>query len=229
MKGTDDGPSSLKVYWWDAPGRGGEPARLALTVAGLPFEDVRVSFTGNVWQSEHKHRAPWGKMPLLEVDGEMLAESGAILRYLAPLCKMAPESSWQQAKMDEFLDVIITDLEASAMFNGRKGDELVAARAEAAKPGSVFHEWLGKIDAKLAANESGFAVGDALTMADIKLFCETSAMVSGFYDGFPGDESLYSTYPHIQAHRTKIASIPAVKSYYAGRSGFYEAFARIAA
>eukprot|EP00933_Yihiella_yeosuensis_P028538 TRINITY_DN22375_c0_g1_i1.p1 TRINITY_DN22375_c0_g1~~TRINITY_DN22375_c0_g1_i1.p1 ORF type:complete len:223 (-),score=53.98 TRINITY_DN22375_c0_g1_i1:215-883(-) len=218
--------TSLKVYWWDAPGRGGEPARLALTIAGIPFEDVRVPFGDEVW-GPLKPRSPWGKMPLLEVDGEMLAESGTILRYLAPVCKMAGETPWETAKVDEFMDVIITDLEASTMFNGRKGDELIAARSEAAKPGSTFHEWLAKIDTKLGENKSGFAVGKALTMADVKLYCETSALVSGFYDGFPTDESLYSDYPNIQAHRLLIGKLPAVKSYYEGRTGWYDAFSRL--
>merc|ERR1712232_1126499 len=133
---------------------------------------------------------------------------------------MGGEGEWQNAKVHEFLDVVQTDLEASATFNGKKGEELVAARVEAAQAGSQFHEWLGRIDGKLAENGSGFAVGNGLTMADVKLFCETSALVSGFYDGMPADESLYSSYPHIQAHRSKIASLPAVKSYYAGRGGF---------
>ena len=35
---------TLRLHWWDAPGRAGEPTRLALTLKGIPFEDVRYSF-----------------------------------------------------------------------------------------------------------------------------------------------------------------------------------------
>lgn len=50
-----------------------------------------------------------------------------------------------------------------------------------------------------------------LDMAQLKVFCETCALISGFYDGFPTHESLYARYPAITALRKKIAAIPAVR------------------
>ena len=47
-------------------------------------------------------------------------------------------------------------------------------------------------------------------MAQIKVFCETNALISGFYDGFPTDESLYASYPAITSLRKKIGAMPAV-------------------
>ena len=34
----------LKLTYWDLPGGRGEPARLAMTIGGIPFEDHRISF-----------------------------------------------------------------------------------------------------------------------------------------------------------------------------------------
>eukprot|EP00443_Scrippsiella_acuminata_P048350 CAMPEP_0115334370 /NCGR_PEP_ID=MMETSP0270-20121206/87870_1 /TAXON_ID=71861 /ORGANISM="Scrippsiella trochoidea, Strain CCMP3099" /LENGTH=137 /DNA_ID=CAMNT_0002755339 /DNA_START=1 /DNA_END=411 /DNA_ORIENTATION=- len=132
---------SLRLFWWDAPGRGGEPARLALTIAGIPFEDKRMAFGDDAWAAM-KPGTPWGKMPILEIDGKMLAESGTILRWVARAAKLMPEDPWLALKVEEFLEVIQTDVELAAMFNGRKGEELVACRREAAAPGSLLHEWL---------------------------------------------------------------------------------------
>ena len=93
-----------------------------------------------------------------------------------------------------------------------QGEVKNAARKKLAAPGSKLHEWLGKIDAKLGANPSGFAVGDTLTMADLRCFCELSSMISGWYDGIPA--ALLSAYSNIQTHRAKIASLPEVEKYY---------------
>jgi glutathione S-transferase len=89
-----------------------------------------------------------------------------------------------------------------------QGQAKLEARKKLAAPGSKLHEWLGKIDAKLGANPSGFAVGDSLTMADLRCFCELSSMISGWYDGIPA--SLLVNYSNIQKHRAKIASLPEV-------------------
>ena len=94
-----------------------------------------------------------------------------------------------------------------------QGQAKLEAREKLAAPGSKLHEWLGKIDAKLGANPSGFAVGDSLTMADLRCFCELSSMISGWYDGIPA--SLLVNYSNIQKHRAKIASLPEVEKYYA--------------
>ena len=34
---------ALRLHWWDSPGRGAEPTRLALTLKGIDFEDKRYS------------------------------------------------------------------------------------------------------------------------------------------------------------------------------------------
>ena len=94
-----------------------------------------------------------------------------------------------------------------------QGDEKLAARKKLGAPGSKLQEWLSKIDTKLGANPSGFAVGDSLTMADLRSFCEFSSMISGWYDGIPA--TLLNNYSNIQKHRAKIASLPEVAAYYA--------------
>lgn len=87
-----------------------------------------------------------------------------------------------------------------------QGEEKLTARKKLGAPGSKLHEWLAKIDAKLGANPSGFAVGFSLTMADVRAFCEFSSMISGWYDGIP--LKLFATHSNIQKHRAKIASMP---------------------
>eukprot|EP01048_Picozoa_sp_COSAG05_P002280 COSAG05_NODE_89_length_20177_cov_197.003586_14_plen_191_part_00 len=79
-----------------------------------------------------------------------------------------------------------------------------------------------QVDAKLGASKSGYAVGPTLTIADLRAFCEFSAMISGWYDGF--NPALLNRYRNIQLHRAKIASLPKIQSFYANATGARLAF-----
>lgn len=54
---------------------------------------------------------PWGKVPLLEVDGQTLAESVAICRYLARKFGLTGDNEFQAGKCDEYVDAVM-DLRA---------------------------------------------------------------------------------------------------------------------
>ncbi|KIH50854.1 glutathione S-transferase protein [Ancylostoma duodenale] len=62
-------------------GRGtAEIIRQVFVLAGQEYEDVRLSF--EEWP-KHKAEMPFGQIPVLEVDGKQLAQSIAIVRFLA--------------------------------------------------------------------------------------------------------------------------------------------------
>ena len=68
---NDEGASApLKLTYFDFHGGRGEPARIALSMGGIPFEDERVK--GTDWE-RRKPSTPFGALPLLEKDGEILA------------------------------------------------------------------------------------------------------------------------------------------------------------
>ncbi|KAH7666395.1 GST-5 protein, partial [Aphelenchoides avenae] len=90
-----------KVVYFDARGAG-EVARLILRHAGVDFEDQRVQHSE--WPGELKAKAPFGKLPWLEVDGKKLPESGAMNRYLARKFGLAGKDEWEQAWVDAIAD-----------------------------------------------------------------------------------------------------------------------------
>lgn len=90
------------VVDWDGPGKA-EPARLAFAVKGVPFEDV--TLTRSSWETI-KPTTPWGQVPVLEVDGQQLAQSGAINSYVARELGLCPADPFGAAKVDEFCDTV---------------------------------------------------------------------------------------------------------------------------
>lgn len=49
---------------------------------------------------------PWGKTPVLEVDGKMVSQHVAITRYLGKLAGLGGKDLWEDLMIDEAVDVI---------------------------------------------------------------------------------------------------------------------------
>src|SRR5262245_15521888 len=76
----------LKLTYFDFHGGRGEPARLALSMGGIAFEDDRVPVSD--WE-RRKPDTPFGALPSLEKDGQIVAQSNAINREHVPAVLLA--------------------------------------------------------------------------------------------------------------------------------------------
>ncbi|GLE07055.1 hypothetical protein PINS_up016924 [Pythium insidiosum] len=91
----------IKLTYFKIDGRG-SAVRAALHVAGIPFEDERIPFD----ETFHaiKHKFPFEKVPVLEVDGEVIAESQAMLRFVGRIGGLYPVNNPELALLiDEVL------------------------------------------------------------------------------------------------------------------------------
>lgn len=84
--------------------------RMALAMKGEAYTLNPVNLmTGENMRPEHLARHPFGKIPVLEIDGLRLYETEAILRYLdaaRPTPALQPESARNRARMDMASGVI---------------------------------------------------------------------------------------------------------------------------
>ena len=70
----------MKLYYFNCYGRG-EPIRMLLTYAHVPFEDITFDFKGfSDWKK--KGFFEFDQVPVLEIDGEHFSQSYAIQRML---------------------------------------------------------------------------------------------------------------------------------------------------
>jgi len=83
----------------------GEPIRMLLVFAKIPFEDVRVNSSGAEWPAL-KTKVPMGQLPLLEIDGLRLHQSRAICRYIANKCNLEGKDPIESVHIDMAADVI---------------------------------------------------------------------------------------------------------------------------
>ncbi|SDH56930.1 glutathione S-transferase family protein [Alloyangia pacifica] len=64
---------------------------------GLPYELVTETFDRSLRRQDYLARSPAGRVPALEIGGETMFESGAILEYL---CELYPEKGFGRARGD---------------------------------------------------------------------------------------------------------------------------------
>lgn len=196
------------------PGRG-EQVRLALHASGVAWEDNLV--TGESWgkqKSDLIKKVPQANLPLLEVGGQYLTESLAILRYIGSLGNLIPECSFEQAKMDEGLNLsndawnlFIPTLKISGAA------EQVSARRALVAPDGQLTKVLQKFDAVIGGFRGGYMAGNKLSVGDISWFCVFGLLSSGLLDGF--DTNVLDQYANITTFRRFIGTNPKVASRYA--------------
>ena len=118
--------TKLKLTYFDFDGGRGEPARLALHIGSIPFEDERIS--PKEWP-QFRDRTPFQALPTLEVDGKVVAQSNSINRYVGKLAGLYPKDNWQALLCDEVMDAAedigtrianTMDLPADAKKNARE-------------------------------------------------------------------------------------------------------------
>jgi prostaglandin-H2 D-isomerase / glutathione transferase len=199
----------LKLTYFDFHGGRAEPARLALAIGGVAFEDYRFSFPDF---AEVRKSTPFGQVPTLHVDGVQVTQCDAIIRYAGKLAGLYPTDAFQALLCDEVMCVVE---EASVKLGPSfrmTGEEQKAARL-ALVNGSmpIYLAWLEK---QLLAHGGQFFADNRLTVADLKVFVDVRGLNSGRLDHVPTD-LVEKVAPALNAHMQRIASHPAVAQYYA--------------
>eukprot|EP01054_Gregarina_sp_Poly1_P004061 Gregarina_sp_Poly_1__4060@NODE_222_length_11242_cov_244_139150_g196_i0_p2_GENE_NODE_222_length_11242_cov_244_139150_g196_i0NODE_222_length_11242_cov_244_139150_g196_i0_p2_ORF_typecomplete_len609_score78_42GST_N/PF02798_20/1_5e10GST_N/PF02798_20/1_1e03GST_N/PF02798_20/4_7e06GST_N/PF02798_20/2_6e03GST_C_3/PF14497_6/1_8GST_C_3/PF14497_6/75GST_C_3/PF14497_6/5_1e10GST_N_3/PF13417_6/0_013GST_N_3/PF13417_6/1_1e02GST_N_3/PF13417_6/1_7e03GST_N_3/PF13417_6/0_12GST_N_4/PF17172_4/0_00074GST_N_4/PF17172_4/1_ len=91
------------LYYFDTPGRA-ESIRFCFLLGGVEFQDVRFPMD-DTWLSHWKLRSPTGKAPWMEVHGERIPESRAILLYAAKKGNLIPADSDRSLHCQLILDL----------------------------------------------------------------------------------------------------------------------------
>jgi len=79
----------------------GEPIRWLLCYGNIEFEDYR--FEREQWPSI-KPNMPFGKVPVLEIDGKTLHQTSAICRYLAKRVGLSGKDDEENLQIDIMVD-----------------------------------------------------------------------------------------------------------------------------
>ena len=190
---------------YDFMGSGnGYKVRLLLAQLGIPFTLVeRDIMKGETRTPDFLAKNPNGRIPTLELeDGTFLAESDAILWYLAEGTRFAPETRLERAQTLQWMFFEQYSHEpyiAVARF-WRHFFAKLTPQQEMELPGRMEKGYaaLGVMERHLARNR--FFVGNRYGIADIALYVYTHVAGEG---GFNLDN-----YPQVNAWLARVASEP---------------------
>lgn len=203
--------NKLKLTYFDFPGGRGEPARLAMHIGGIPFEDNR--FAPKDFPTVRK-TTPLNQVPTLHVGDMQVTQSDAITRYVGKLAGLYPADDLQALLCDEVIGALEdVNIKIGATF-GLTGEELKSARDALAT--SVLPKYLTWLEQQLASHGGAFFADNRLTIADLKAFVVLRGLNSGKLDHIPSD-LIERVAPTLNAYINRIAAFPAIVQYYADR------------
>lgn len=196
---------TTRLSYFAFDGSRGLECRLALSLAGIPFQDHRV--TREQWAA-YKPQTPYGAMPVLEIDGRTLSQCNAILTWIGRTHDLHPADPWRAAEHEAVMSSV-EDLRGKMPTGaGQSDEEKQAARQEFAAG------WLSRwADSTSAQIRGPFLDGDRLSVADLKLYTILRAFHSGAYDHLPG--SIFDAWPKLQALYAAVDAHPAVRGWFA--------------
>ncbi|CAJ0932389.1 unnamed protein product, partial [Mesorhabditis belari] len=194
-----------KLTYFDLRGRA-EVSRQLFALAGVPYEDNRLNF--EQWPA-FKQTTPFGQIPLLEVDGTMIAQSITIARFLARRFGYIGANDIEAAQIDSLADVIMDYHNEQKHFfpvlMGRMPGDKDALYKEIYEP--VRDKYLPILVEKfLKKNPNGYLIGSKVSYADLML----AEHISVYMNVLP---NAFDKYPELIAHKEKVQSLPALKQW----------------
>jgi glutathione S-transferase len=173
--------------------------RLLLALLGLDYERVPVDiFGGDTLTDAYRALNPARETPVLELDdGRVLAQSNAILWYLAEATPFLPQEPFERAHVAQWLffeqERVMSGIGGARfrMITGRN-PELVPAKLELGRSALTMLE--AHLDGR------SYLIGDSCTIADLANFAYTHVAGDA---GFQLDE-----YPAVAAWLARVAAQP---------------------
>ena len=177
--------------------------QLLLDQLGHDYRWIEVDSTrGETRTAEYLAKNPNGKVPLLEIDdGRRLAESNAILCYLAEGTPLLPSDAWLRAQTLQWLFFEQYSHEpyiAVARFISLYLPAYHPRRAEFLQLHEQGAKALALMEGQLASHE--WLAGERYSIADIALYAYTHCAADGGFD--------LAVYPSVSAWLARVKAQP---------------------
>ncbi|MEO8304385.1 MAG: glutathione S-transferase family protein [Betaproteobacteria bacterium] len=196
-----------KLTYFDAPVSRGEECRLALHLAGIDFEDVRINF--DEWAAM-KGQTPYGGLPVLELPGHPpLAHSSAILVLIGRRHGLHPVDDFEAARHEGMMQHV-EELRGVVAPTIRMGDAEKKTAREAIVA-TYLPAWARSAERNIPGGP--FFGGATLQVVDLKLHMAVRWFIGGKVDHIPA--TIFAGYPKLMGVHDAVRDHAGVKAWYA--------------
>jgi glutathione S-transferase len=201
------GVNKPRLIYFDAPVSRGEECRLALHLAGIDFEDVRVKPAD--WPAM-KEQTPYGALPVLEFPGKSpLAQTNAILVLIGRRHGLHPTDELEAARHEGMMQHV-EDLRAAVSPTLRMADAEKKAARETLVAG-FLPAWGRAAERNITGTP--FFGGEKIHVVDLKLHLAVRWFIGGKVDHIPA--TIFAGFPRLMGVHEAVRDHAGVKAWYA--------------
>ena len=205
----------IKIYYSHTPFWRAEVLRVSLFISNIPFEDVRISreeFINMIKTGylPNGKKVPFHQLPVIEVDGEIIGQTGAIARYCGKISNLYSKDNINAAKIDQIIDAAteITNLVSPTI---REKDEQKKVEDRLLLKNKLLPRWFRYLENILLESTSDWFVENKMTIADIAMWRLLGWLISGIIDGIP--TTIVDSYPKLKNIHTNVHHHPKVQEW----------------
>ena len=205
----------IKIYYSHKPFWRAEVLRVSLFISNIPFEDVRISreeFINMIKTGylPNGKKVPFHQLPVIEVDGEIIGQTGAIARYCGKISNLYSNDNTNAAKIDQIIDAA-TDITNLVSPTIREKDEQKKLEDRLLLKNKFLPRWFTYLENILSESSSDWFVGNKMTIADIAMWRLLGWLISGIIDGIP--TTIVDSYPKLKNIHTNVHHHPKVQEW----------------
>jgi glutathione S-transferase len=204
----------IKIYYSHTPFWRAEVLRVSLFIKDIPFEDTRVS------REEFVHLiktgflpngkiAPFHQLPVIEVDGKIIGQTGAIARYCGKVSNLYSDDIFLAAKIDQIIDAA-TDITNLVSPTIREKDQIKKMEDRKVLVSKLLPRWFRYLENLLSEDNSTWFV-EKMTIADIAIWRLLGWLTSGIIDGIP--TSIVDDFPKLKNIHHQVHTHPKVQEW----------------
>ena len=207
----------LVLYYFTIPFWRAEVTRLALFIGNIPFTDYRIEkdeyeIFKKTGKLPNNKIAPFKQLPVLEVDGKIFSQTGAIARYCGKLSGLYPANNdYEAALIDQVIEAS-QDINFMYTLSNRDKDPEKKRLAREILSTKHLPKWFKYLENLIVSNnKSIWFVGDNISIADLAVWRLIGWLTSGIIDGVPKD--IIEPYQNLKLMRKEVYKHPKVKEW----------------
>ena len=205
----------IKIYYSHTPFWRAEVLRVSLYISGIPFEDVRISREEFISMIKtgflpNGKKVPFHQLPVIEVDGKIIGQTGAIARYCGKVSNLYSEDILEAAKIDQIIDAA-TDITNLVSPTIREKNEQKKIEDRKILTNKLLPRWFKYLENLLSDETSKWFVKNKMTIADIVIWRLLGWLTSGIIDGIP--TTIVNEFPKLKNVHYNVHNHPKVKEW----------------